>query len=190
MPNPFNQIPNRAESDPKPIEISPVEVMDAFNATMGSNYRYQVSVQKEYLRPAQLVESINENCSELSEEQRQRLIAFCEKWGGRLPIHIYRMSGNGRSLAEKTFAANFIENYDPLLNEMIEADRETIDKASEDELLDLFENRLSRTFSSESVDSGMFWTFAPYIYKNLPDGSPKDRLRKIFNWALLKNTSP
>ena len=76
---------------------------------------------------------------------------------------------------------------DELWAENLKADEDLINQTPEDEILDLSENRLLRTFSSESVDSGMFWTFAPYVYKNLPDKSARDRLRKIFNWAILKN---
>ena len=165
-----------------------MDVMTVFSNTRGSNFEYVVSRQKEQLRAARRVDSINEYCSELSEEQRQALIAFCDKWGGRLPIHIYRMLGNGRSEVEKSFAFNFIKNVDEIWAENLEADKEVLKSISEDELLDLNNERLERTFSSESDDSGMFWTFAPYVYKNLPDKSEKDRIRKIFNWALLKDT--
>ena len=98
------------------------------------------------------------------------------------------MLGNGRSEPEKTFALNFIENADEIMDEYLKADQETADKASEDEPLDLSEMRLTRTFGSESTDAGMFWTFAPYVYKNLPDQSAKEKIKKIFNWATVKET--
>ena len=64
------------------FQISPEEVMAAFHKTSGSNYRHQVSIQKEHLRTARRTDSINEHCSELTEQQRQKFIEFCTKWGG------------------------------------------------------------------------------------------------------------
>ena len=64
------------------MEISAEDVISAFNRSQGTNFRYQVSVQKEQLRPTRRVDSINENCSELTEDQRKEFIAFCERWGG------------------------------------------------------------------------------------------------------------
>ena len=105
-----------------------------------------------------------------------------------MPIHLYRMLGNGRSEAEKNFATAFFKNFSEIDSEISLEDKRTIEQASEDEQLDLKKDRIQQTFSSESDDSGMFWTFAPYIYKNLPDKSEIDRLRKIFRWACLPDT--
>jgi hypothetical protein len=99
------------------------------------------------------------------------------------------MLWNERSEAEKTFAINFIENVDELWDENLKADEDLWDKESGDQVPDLHQPRLERTFGSESRDSGMFWTFAPYVYKNLSDESARDRLKKIFDWALIKDTS-
>lgn len=166
-------------------QISGAEVLRVFDKTSGSNYRYQISVQKAHLMPDRIVNSINKNCSELDEEQKQNLIAFCEKWGGRMPIHIYRMLGNGRSKAEKDFAIKFIEEYEKIYKEILEED-----KASGDDVVDLQESHFYRILGGENVDSGMFWTFAPYIFKNLSGQNinSQDRIRKILNWGLVMAT--
>jgi len=172
------------------LKILPKDVLGVFKSSLGSNHKYTVSRQKEQLRAANRVDSVNEYCSKLSEEQKQKLIAFCERWGGRMPIHIYRMLGNGRSLAEKTFALNFIENFDELWAEILKTFQELIDQSSEDEPVDLLKEKLQTVLGGENYDSTMFWTFAPYVYKNLKDPAAKARLKKIFDWAILKGISP
>jgi len=186
MTDSFNPVP------PTPIrEITPEQVDVAFHATVGQNNRFQVSLQKEQMRPDRQEQSINQNCSELSEEDRQAFISFCKEHPGRLVIHLYRLLNNGRSNAEKLFGVAFISQHDSLEKEIESKDREMADRAGEDEPLDFDNDRLNNVFSSESTDSGMFWTFAPYVYKNLlaKGIESKNALERIFAWGLRKNTT-
>jgi hypothetical protein len=64
------------------FKITAREVMSAYSNVKSSNFIYQISKQKEQLRSPVRVNSINEHCSELADNQKQKLIKFCEKWGG------------------------------------------------------------------------------------------------------------
>src|SRR6185503_20663008 len=103
-------------------KITGDDVYNVWTRTQLSEDRFKVSVQKEHLRPSRLVDSINDRCSELTPEERERLIEFCQKFGGRLPVHIYRLLNNGRSEAEKIFGRSFLDNYDQIVKGIKESD--------------------------------------------------------------------
>lgn len=176
-------------SPEQPEEITPEQMAEAFSASYASNFPYEVSRQKNAMRPDRQEESIKNNCSDLSPEELESLINFCREYGGtRLVIHLYRLLNNGRSNEEKAFGLAVIRNYHPIANEIKLIDQKVMEQLGEDDPVDFYQMRLSNILSSESTDSGMFWTFAPYIYKHLlaKGVTEEEVLRRICNWGLRK----
>jgi hypothetical protein len=146
------------------------------------------------MREERYEESINEKCSELPAVEREHFIEFCKKHTGRLIVHLYRLLNNGRSKEEKDFAIAVIKNFDSIQEEI--KDRDILEVFTDpekyyDDLL-ASQGRLNHVLGSESKDSGAFWTFAPYIYKNLVSRGldSTEAIRRIFNWGLRKKFSP
>lgn len=168
-------------------EITPEEVNHVFIEKYGSNFKYSVSFLKNLLDPNKLVNSVNKRCSRLTNQERESFISFCNNYGSRIPVHLFRMLHDERLEVEKTFALVFMESFTAIKDALKQRDDNYYLSMSDNEEVDFYKDRLIDNLGNESVDSGFFWTFAPYLYKHL-NGQPIDRLRKIIKWALVINT--
>ncbi len=96
----------------------------------------------------------------------EELTAKLTKLGGRNQLHLLRLLR--RSNDERNFALAYLRHGDEAFSEIGQIAQE-----------------VKGVIGSEGLDTMMFWTFAPYVYKALmTKGLSSDRaIKKVLSWA-------
>ena len=103
----------------------------------------------------------------LSPEQKTNLT---DNFGGRTRVHLLRMFNPERSEAEHKFAFACLEHLPNYFEKLKEADKELSAELTDDVPFIPRLNTLHSVLNEESVDAGVFWTLAPYLFAVLTEG--------------------
>lgn len=99
----------------------------------------------------------------LSSEQEEAML----KLGIRHRGHMERMLQPERSDTENQFATDFLDNYSAVIKKLEDIDEDSFeDEDAADEYAEMVYH-LEKLLREDVVDTQMWWTFAPYLVKEL-----------------------